>query len=259
MPKQTSTKTKEKSQTTKPATKNTKTSTTKSTAKSSKTKPSQQTSKQTKNTTKSSTKSNNKQHWIEDDIESDEYVDVVEWMKMHALMNKYRKYATSPKGKAARFVKRHIKKANNKVWIDIIKIEAPKYYEVGYMQFKTVICELYPRTIQPEYPPRSQYSDKADYKMICKALDWETAQKDIRNQKRNGEEGVRYKIEGVMMLNDKPRPPMFSSEAPDYIKALANDINDKSSSAWEDAYKYLNPAWMDYDEFVYKIKKIEKI
>jgi hypothetical protein len=192
-------------------------------------------------------------------IETTTHVGMRDFIKMHILMNKYSKYAMSDKGKATLFVKKHLKKANNTVWIEIIEIDAPKHYEIGYMQFKTVVCELFPRTIKSQYPPKRQYPDKNDYNMICRAIDWETAEKDIKAQKRKGTKGIKYRIEGAIILNQKDRPPMFIKSAPDSIKALANDIKDKSSPAWEVAYKYLSPEYMDYDEYQYKIKKINKI
>lgn len=258
MPSKTPSTQKEKSQTTKSANKNTKsTAPTKTTSKPSKS--ASFTSSQTSRTVKSALNSNNKQSCEIKARGCEEHKSIAEFIKMQALMNKYTKYAMSDKGKAEKFVRKHLKQANNKVWVEIIEIDAPKYYEIGYMQFKTVVCELYPRTTQPKYPPKSQYPDKDDYKLVCNAIEWETAQKDIRTQKRNGEKVVRYRIEGAVYLNAKDRPPMFVKSAPDYIKALANDVKDKSNSAWEEAYKYLNPEYMNYDEYKYKIRSIEKI
>ena len=258
MPSKTPSTQKEKSQTTKSANKNTKSATT--------AKPNQKSSKTSpfapKQTTRASTRASNcgNTQGLENiEVGENERKGILDWIKMHSLMNKYTKYKMSDKGKAEMFVRKHLKQANNKVWVEIVEIDAPKYYEIGYLQFKTVVCELYSRTIQPQYPKRSQYPDKDDYKLACNAIEWETAQKDIRAQKRNGEKMARYRIEGAVYLNTKDKPPMFVKDAPDYIKALANDVKDKSSAAWEEAYKYLNPDYMGYDIYKYKIRKIERL
>ena len=180
-------------------------------------------------------------------------------IKLGILLNKYTKHMMTEKGKATLFVKKHLKKAKKGVWIEIVETDVPKCYEIGYLQFKTVVCNLYQQTIEPEYPPKAQFSDKDEYKRFCEAIDWETAQKDIRSQKRRGERGTRYIIEGAIILNTKNRPPMFIKSAPDRVKALANDIKDKSNPAWEEAYKYLNPEYLEYDEYKYKIKKIQEL
>jgi hypothetical protein len=190
---------------------------------------------------------------------SDEKATPFNNVNVSQLVNKYTKYAKTDEGMAVLFVKKYLRKANSRMWVDIVGIEAPKYYEIGYMQFKTVVCELFPRTAKPEYPPKSQYLTKEEYELVCRAIDWETAKKDVKEQKKRGVRGQRYRIEGVIYVNKKDRPPIFLQSAPDKIKALSNDVNNQSSSLWEEAYQYINPDYLEYDEFQYKIKKIEQL
>lgn len=258
MPRSTNTTKQEQPQPTKSANKNIKSSTTKKVPTKS-TNTSSELKNQAKRNIKSKQNSNNTQDLEEDDDDVVERNSVLTFIKMQVLLHKYSQYKMSDKGKAEMFVRKHLKAANKKMLVEIVEIDAPKYYEIGYMQFKTVICELYPKTMQSQYPPRSMYADKDDYKFVCNAIDWETAQKDIKRQKKNGCKRERYRIEGVVYLNTKDRPHMFLKHAPDHIKALANDVKDKSNAAWEQAYKYLNPEYMNYDVYKYKIKNVEKI
>jgi hypothetical protein len=181
-----------------------------------------------------------------------------EMRKINALVNKYTKYTQSDVYKAELFVRKYLKKANKNVLIHIISVDVPAYYSIGYLQYKTVECELFKRTEKPCYPPRSQFSAK-DYEWICRAIDWDTAQTDIKAQKKQQITGEKYKISGELYLNRSPRPPYFIKSAPDKIKALANDLDDHSSPLWDKAYQYFNADYLNYEEFLYKIRKIEKI
>ena len=179
-------------------------------------------------------------------------------LKIMALVNKYTKYTNTDEYKAEQFVRENLKQATKNTIVEIISIDAPKDYAIGYQQFKTVECAIYKRSIKPEYPAKAGFAAN-DYELVCRAIDWDCAKTDIKTQKRKKVKCDKYKICGAMCLNREPRPPYFIKSAPDKIKALANDLNDRSNKLWDQAYKYFNMDYLDYDDFVYKIKSIEKL
>jgi hypothetical protein len=179
--------------------------------------------------------------------------------KTNKLVHKYTKYTSTREYKAQLFVKKYLKQAKKNVWIEIISVDAPEYYEFGYLQFKTVVCAIYEQTIQPEYPKKSAYLTAEDYELVCRAIEWDTAKKDIKTQQKKRMPATKFRIEGVVYLNKHNQPPYFIDSAPDTIKVLANNFEENKNSIWSKAFSYINPDFMDYDQFQYKIKKIQQI
>ena len=169
-------------------------------------------------------------------------------------IKKYLEYANSAEARAVLFVKKHLKQADNTVWVDILDCYAPAGYETEKLMFKYVSCELFPRKTTPRYPHRSQFKDEYDYITECRAITWETARKDINMLSLRGYIGRKYKISGVSYPKYpnlkpgrtmiKPDPDKFFVEsAPPEIKALAKNLNDRTDPLWEKAMQYISPLY----------------
>lgn len=120
---------------------------------------------------------------------------------MHeSLLKRYREYARTEEALAVLFVKRHLAQAKGH-WVDV---HACRRYEMSSdaMHFRFVEGGLFRRHIQPHYPPRSEYTfngkfDEHAYALVARALTWETAHKDIEQQKAKRIEPLRFEIKGV--------------------------------------------------------------
>ena len=72
-------------------------------------------------------------------------------------------------------------------WIDVLSLSTNRKRRVmGRRNFNWIIVELFPRNLQPLYDECD-----TDYN---KYLTWETAHKDIRNQRRVGYHGEKYLV-----------------------------------------------------------------
>lgn len=115
------------------------------------------------------------------------------------LLRKYREYANSEDALAVRFVKNNLPQAKDH-WIDIADC---RRYEMSPddLHFRFVFGRLYTRKIQPQYPPRSQFTsngefDERRYLFLVRAITWETAHKDITQQKSKNVLASKFKITG---------------------------------------------------------------
>lgn len=186
------------------------------------------------------------------------------FMKKKDLLKKYKlekylQYASSEEAYAVLFVKKYLDQAEG-MWVDIIDMWYPYHYEPNTLQFKKVICEVFPRTIKPKYPPKSDFQNDEDYYLVCRAITYDVAHKDIETQRAKGVHGKKYEIEGVRYFdNKKKKPPFFIAAAPKEIKALAKNLNDRTNPLWDTAWKYVNPDYDNFDEYSYKIKSITNI
>ncbi len=86
---------------------------------------------------------------------------------------------------------------------------------------------------------------------MLRAITWETAHKDIEQQKSKGVKGVEFKITGVSYDKNRNNKNYFRDDTPPEIKALAKDLNNRTNPLWDRAMKYINKS-----EFIYKIKHI---
>jgi len=173
------------------------------------------------------------------------------------LIEKYREYANSDEAFAVLFVKKYLEKSKGK-WIDIVNYSNSKYYYVNDLEFKFLICVLYDKKIQPKYPPIMNFYnngkfDERSYKETCRAITWETAHRDISEQKANYIKGISYKIEGVK-FNKNKNSNFFIEEAPQEIKDLEKNINDRTNPLWDIAFKYVSKP-----KYIFKIKLITKL
>jgi hypothetical protein len=124
------------------------------------------------------------------------------------------------------------------------------------LHFRFVEGGLYKRKIQPRYPPKSAYTingkfNEREYYLMARAITWETAHKDIEQQKSKNVAATRFKITGVSYDKNRNNKNYFRDDAPPEIKALAKNLNDRTNPLWDKAEQYFNEP-----EFVYKIKQV---
>lgn len=170
------------------------------------------------------------------------------------LLKKYLKYANTDEAFAVLFVKKHLAEAKGH-WIDIVDC---RRYEMSpnKLHFRFVVGGLYNRKLKPQYPSKSDYNidgsfDEHGYYMMIRAITWETAHKDIKQQKSKNVVSRKFKITGVSYDKNRGNKNFFRDDAPPEIKALANNLYDRTNPLWDKALQYANEP-----EFVYKIKKV---
>ncbi len=170
------------------------------------------------------------------------------------LLKKYLQYASTDESFAVIFVKKHLLQSKGH-WVDIVDY---RRYEMSSddLHFRFVVGGLYKRKIQPNYPSKSAFTidgkfDEHQYRLTVRALTWETAHKDIEQQKLNDEPARKFKLTGVSYDINRNNNGYFKDDAPLEIKALAKDLNDRTNPLWDKAMRYINKP-----EFVYKIKQI---
>lgn len=112
----------------------------------------------------------------------------------------YLQYANSVEAYAVLFVKKYLPSACD-YWIDILEADAPEEYRETELEFWQVRCALYPRKLQPEYPPRQAHISGRTYLQICRAITWKTAHYDIARQKQEGVLGRLFVLNGYKEPN----------------------------------------------------------
>jgi len=170
------------------------------------------------------------------------------------LLNKYLRYANTDEACAVLFVKKHLAQAKGH-WVDIVDC---RRYEMSSdnLHFRFVVGGLYKRKIKPQYPSKSVYSidgkfDEHRYYMMVRAITWEASHRDIEQQKSKNVASRKFKITGISYDKNRSNKDYFRGDAPPEIKALANNLLDRTNPLWDIALKYANEP-----EFVYEIKKI---
>ena len=164
----------------------------------------------------------------------------------------YLPYASSYEALAILFVRKYLNQADDTVWVDILTWDAPSHYDPRNLEFKQVKCELFPKKTIPKYPPRSDFFNDYEYRLICRAITWEAANKDIESWRSKGYKGKKYIIDAVSYRLKITPENYFVDSAPPAIKALAANLNDRRSFLWNEALKYVrNP-------YVFKIRSIKR-
>lgn len=173
------------------------------------------------------------------------------------LLKKYLEYASTEEAFAVLFVKKHLTEAKGH-WLDIVEY---RRYEMSSdnLHFRFVFGGLYKRKIQPQYPPKSEYTndgkfDERGYYLMTRAITWETAHKDIEQQKSKKVAPSKFKITGVCYPMIRCEDNYFREDAPPEIKDLAKNLHDRTNPLWDKAIQYV-----DAQEFVYKIKQVSII
>lgn len=171
------------------------------------------------------------------------------------LLKKYLEYASTDEAFAVLFVKKHLFQAKGH-WVDIYDFHRYEMAEDD-LHFKFVIGSLFQRKIQPQYPPKSDYTvdgrfDERSYYEMTRAITWEAAHKDIDQQKSKKVAARRFKITGVSYNKNRDNSAFFRADAPPDIKALAENLGDRTNPLWDRAMEYATAP-----EFVYEIRKIQ--
>lgn len=172
------------------------------------------------------------------------------------LIKKYQDYCKTEEALAVLFVKKYLNVAKG-MWIDILDIKEFRYYNSRELEFKEVLCELFKRRMKPKYPSKKtfknqEYYNKEYYIETCRAICWYTAHEDINKQRDKGITGAKFIIEGVK-YNENRKKSYFVDSAPLEIKALEDNLNDRTNVLWEFAEPYIRPK-----KFVFKIKNIRR-
>lgn len=170
------------------------------------------------------------------------------------LLKKFLEYASTDEAFAVLFVKKHLTQAKGH-WVDIVDCQR---YEMSLdnLHFRFVEGGLYKRKIQPQYPSKTTYTidgkfDEHGYYLMIRAITWETAHKDIEQQKSKNVAASKFKITGVSYDKNRDNKNYFRDDAPPEIKVLANNLYDRTNPLWGTAMQYANEP-----EFVYKIKQV---
>jgi hypothetical protein len=171
------------------------------------------------------------------------------------LLRRYLAYAKTDEAFAVLFTKTHLAQAKGH-WVGIVDCRRYEMSEDN-LHFRFVEGGLYKRKIRPQYPPKSAYTvdgkfDERAYYLMTRAITWETAHKDIEQQKSDHVSAVRFKITGVSYDKNRDNTGFFRDDAPPEIKALARNLYDRTNPLWDKAMRYVNEP-----EFVYKIKQVE--
>jgi len=123
------------------------------------------------------------------------------------------------------------------------------------MHFRFVVGRLYVRKLHPSYPPKSAFTvngrfSEDRYYLMIRAITWETAHKDMNQQKAAKVRPLNFKMRGVSYDRNRHNANFFRKDAPPEIKALAADLSDRTNPLWDTALKYANAP-----EFVYEIRQ----
>jgi len=171
------------------------------------------------------------------------------------LLKMYLEYASSDEAFAVLFVKRHLTQAKGH-WVDITNCQR---YEMSSdnMHFRFVVGGLYQRKIHPQYPPKSAYTiegkfNEREYYVMTRAITWETAHRDIEQQRSKGVTCQKFRITGVSYDKNRDNKQFFRDDAPPEIKALAKNLLDRTDPLWNRALQYAVAP-----EFVYEIRSIK--
>ncbi|WP_309739536.1 hypothetical protein [Chamaesiphon sp. OTE_20_metabat_361] len=170
------------------------------------------------------------------------------------LLKKYLEYANTEEAYAVLFVKKHLTQAKGH-WVDIVDC---RRYEMSSdnLHFRFVVGSLYKRRIQPQYPPKSAHTidgkfNERGYYLMMRAMTWETAHKDIEQQKSKSVVASKFKITGVSYDKNQNNKNYFRDDAPPEIKALSKNLNDRTSPLWDKAMQYINEP-----DFVYEVRQV---
>jgi len=170
------------------------------------------------------------------------------------LLKDYLDYADTEEALAVLFVKKHLGQAEGH-WVDVVDC---RRYEMSpdRLHFRFVVGGLYERRMRPRYPSKSSFTAdgrfrERDYYLMARAITWETAHKDIAQQKAKGVAATEFKITGVSYDKNRSDKRLFRDDAPPEIQALAENPHDRTSPLWDNATHYINNP-----EFVYEIRQV---
>ncbi|MFO0871723.1 MAG: hypothetical protein U0935_22595 [Pirellulales bacterium] len=171
------------------------------------------------------------------------------------LLDKYLEYARSEEACAVLFVRMHVPQADGH-WVDVVDCRT---YEKSPdpLHFRFVLGGLYKKRLKPQYPSKSDYTGEGgfreqDYYLAMRAITWDTAQRDIEQQKSRRVKAIEFKITGVSYDKNRDCKGRFRDGTPAKFMDLAANPNDRTDPRWAQAVHYLLGP-----EFVYKIKQVD--
>lgn len=134
-------------------------------------------------------------------------------------------------------------------WVDILSYDEMKGRFAFDVEFKMLEFELFPKRLHPKLPKREIGQSKAAYSDVVRRIVWETAHKDINEQRAEGVVGKRYCLKARLV---KPSAEeFFVDDAPTEIKALAANLADRTDPLWDVALEYARkPRW------AYSVKRV---
>ena len=173
------------------------------------------------------------------------------------LLRRYREYASSEKAFAVLLVKKHLPQAKGH-WVDVVNCRRCEMSSDS-MHFQFVVGGLFKRKIQPKYPPRSDYTsngkfDERAYYLMTRAITWEAAHTDIEQQKAKRIAPLEFEVRGVSYDKNRDSTGYFRDDAPPEIRALADNLLDRTNPLWDSAMQYINAP-----EFVYEVRQARVI
>jgi hypothetical protein len=89
---------------------------------------------------------------------------------------------------------------------------------------------------------------------MTRAITWETAHTDIEQQKARKVSPLNFEIKGVSYDKNAGISGFFRDDTPPEIRALADNLNDRTDPLWDRAMQYINEP-----EFVYEVRRARVI
>lgn len=86
------------------------------------------------------------------------------------------------------------------MWVDVVELSASKKND--QFEFNYIIVELFRRKIKPQYPEKDGF-DINDYAETCRYITWETANRDIQEQKSKKIIGPKYLVLCTLINRNK--------------------------------------------------------
>jgi hypothetical protein len=86
------------------------------------------------------------------------------------------------------------------MWVDVVDLSASKKND--QFEFNYIIVEIFKRKIKPLYPAKDEF-DRFDYTETCKYITWETANRDIQEQKSKKIIGPKYLVLCTLINRNK--------------------------------------------------------
>jgi hypothetical protein len=172
-------------------------------------------------------------------------------------LRKYLEYASTDEARAVIFVKKELRKSKGH-WIDVVDCFSYQNHDPSVLEFKYVVCGLYKRKLKPNYPPKQNFIingkvNEKKYYLSVRAITWETAQKDISQQKNKGIKGDIFEIKGVKYNKNRGK---FIKEPPWLDSPAWKDVDIYSLRGADRSYvqQFIAPP-----DWRYEIKSIRKL
>ena len=120
-----------------------------------------------------------------------------------SLIEQYKMYYNTDEHYAVDFVKKNLLDSENR-WVNILYCNVGEGNNIRKLEFEYVVCEIFLKKLLPAYPPKEYFSNIEDYILNCEAIIWDTAKRDIAEQKRCRIKGHKYSLTGrrIKVINE---------------------------------------------------------